>query len=283
MIASNVKSIFSLAYSGFRRAIRSSTLVVTLVVVALFNVLTADESIWSDLTRPGWLFDSAPQQLWSLINGPVVLAVALCLWVLKMSINITVAYQMLRAYTNRPLPFKQALNGLSLPRLVWYAAVQILLFVVVAVIFGILWLAGWVLWHEVGLDVTLGIIVVCVIGYPLYTCWSATGSFIAVLPVGSSSKNGVLRRTLSPRVSWTLYWYYAARIGAEALVLGVGLYLAVAILNSKLAAQLVIAIALLMPLLFIRTVTYMKTVTVLSTESAVETAFADILKTPGLK
>nr|WP_134004894.1 hypothetical protein [Streptomyces sp. 846.5] len=231
--------------------------------MAIYNTLVSVPHILTPVFRSGWLFDTAPSELGSLASW-TVLAAVVGIWLTRVALTLIVTQQMYRISVGHPVRMARPLTGLKPAIFVWYALVSAGLFMVTLIIFTVLWVAGWMAWKAFKVDVTLAILLLCGVGYPLYISWLASTALISVLPIERRARWVGTIHALGWQFTRSLYFYYLARIGLEYLLAGAVLYISVIVSSDSIWVHVLGSIALVIPLLFLRTVTYARTVDVMS-------------------
>ncbi|MFC4081770.1 hypothetical protein [Amycolatopsis samaneae] len=206
----------------------------------------------------------------------VALTLILVGWASRVVLTLIVTQQMYRIYQGQSIQTKSLFRGLKTRFVVWYALCSAGLFVVAALGGLLVWAFGWAIWSLWHVDLTLLVLLILALGYPLYVSWLATTSLLAILPVSRNDRLRGLRQALSWQFARQLYVYYFLRVGLEYGLGAIVLYVGSSVAPGSIWVHLAGSVVLVTPLLFLRTATYTKTVDVMGAAKELE----DVLERP---
>ncbi|TVT61149.1 hypothetical protein FNH05_03480 [Amycolatopsis rhizosphaerae] len=260
---------------------RNPGIVVVVAVLVPFNLLTPGQGVLTEVFTPGWLFDGAPGLIGPLLRPPV-LAGAVLLYLAKNVVSAAVAQEMMLIFRNGRARLWEAVRALRPGSVVWLTVVECCTYAVFALAALLAYLPALLAWRAWRVDLTVPLLVVGVLVYPVFYAVTSTTAMMCVLPASARERLRVLRHLTRTRVFWPLYGYYAVRIVVEVLLLGIGPLVLLDLVHSKILASAAIALGVLLPFLLLRGASYALTLELLKADVAIGSVFADHLARGGL-
>ncbi|HEY4458913.1 MAG TPA: hypothetical protein VGN81_31660 [Pseudonocardiaceae bacterium] len=232
--------------------LRNPSVLILAVVLLAFNLFVPEQGIAVQIFQRGWLFDQAPRIVWPVLSSPLFVVATLLVFAGKSVVSVAASGQLMLVFRDRRTTLRATLRSIRVDGIVWLFVTEVSCYVVYALAAAVGYLPALLIWHTTGVDLTIPLVAIGLLAFPV--CYSAVSTAIVVAPLPASSRErtAVLAQLRKPRVLWPLYSFCAISIVVEFLLLGVAPLALLDFLHSKLLASTAIGVGVLVPFLVLR-------------------------------
>ncbi len=252
---------------------RNPGVLILIFVIIAFNFLTSTQYDLGETRTPGWVFDTLPHRLGALLATPSVIVAIILIFCAKTLLDIAASQQMMHAFKRSSLSLLSSLRALRLNSVIWFVALELVIYVIYAVPAVSLYALAGIIWRESGVDLSVALLAIAAVLYPAFYGSIATAAMVAVFPTSSRQRFRTIGRLISRRSILLLYAYYAVRIFLELALLAVVPFLALTLLHNRILAGVGIAMSLLIPFVFLRGGSYSLSLQLLAADPQVRESF----------
>lgn len=262
------------ARQGALRFLRQPIVWLVVLIASLLNEASRRNSARFRFRDKGWVFDQLPQVLHDWLTTPWIVAALLATQLAKAAVDVAASESMFEAFRGSSVTGVTVLRRAVSSTTIWLLLVLVGLYAAVVALALPIYFAAYALWRIDHVDITIAVLALAALMYPLYYALAAMASLLAVFPWSSKKRLTELSRVVTTRRSiQRLYLLYGLRLFAELALLTVGLLAATLVFRSALAATVAAVVALTVPLVVLRGASYGASLEILHDREAVDDLF----------
>ena len=221
-----------------------------------------------------WAFESLPILVSEIFSDPIYLLLVLLALLAQAFFGVWVSQELMLIYQHQRRSVLDSLEHLRVAPFIWL----FLAIVIVHLVFGAFGLAlyapAYALWHLRHMNFLPVLVFGFVVLYPLFYISLSVSATFSVLPFSTRERIKKMKYLASGKKIRALYFFYAARLAIEGVLVLVLPYMSLILFQNEALASISLTIGLLVPFALLRGSSYELKLELLISDPDINALFA---------